>query len=172
MSRRPRSTPRPARRPLCARARPGEAGFTLVEILLALLLFLTGVSGLYALLSTGVGMQREGVAVGRGVRRLEAVVLRLQQEIAEGQHLDEDAGGWVDIPAARLEDGTVYSVDFVADPARPTRGPLRALVRLAGREEDLDLVPPVGFVLDPGPTLGHAVRSWRRASRPAPEELR
>ena len=145
-----------------------QQGFTLIEILLATLIFLAGVSGVYALLSTGLSMQQDGLELGRLERRLDQLVHHIELELSAGLHFDADSGGWVPVEAARLPDGTWYSVDFVGEEDDSGEGTLLATIRVAGTEAGLRVARPVGHALTPGQTQAGAIRAWR-ARRAAAE---
>jgi prepilin-type N-terminal cleavage/methylation domain-containing protein len=144
-----------------------DAGFTLVEVLVAMFIFLAGVAGIYGLLSTALGMQREGMGTARLARRVEAVVHQLEQDLSAGLHWDESAGVWVDVPAGRLLDGTLFSARFVPELGNEQLGTLLVELRLAATETALSRAAPVSCVLTPGPTPAAAAReSLRSRKRP------
>lgn len=160
------STPRAVPSLPAVRATRGRRGFTLIEILLAMMVFLAGVTGIYALLSTALGMQREGLDLSRATRSAEGVVHQLEQEISRGQHFDASAGTWTDVTAATLPDGTWYAVEFVPETGNEAEGTLLVNVRLARRERDLAGARPVSWVLTPGPTFADAVRAAQARQAP------
>ncbi|RKY19165.1 MAG: hypothetical protein DRQ55_11330 [Planctomycetota bacterium] len=152
-------TPR-ARRPSSApRPRRAQSGFTLMEVLLAMFIFLAGVGGIYGLLSTALGMQREGLGTARLARRVEAVVHQLEQDLSNGLHWDADEGLWVDVPLGSLPDGTLFSVVFAPEPGNERDGTLLVELRLAASEAALPRARPVSCVLTPGPTPAAAARA-------------
>ena len=156
----------------CRLVRRGAQGFTLVEILLALMILVSGVAGIYGLLGTALGMQRRGLDRGHLVRRTEAVVHQLEQDIAAGLHYDRSAERWLSVVAGELSDGTLYRVELVPEQGREADGTLLARIQLGRRARDLPSAPVVSYVLSPGSALGPAVRAWdaaaRGGSRPAP----
>jgi prepilin-type N-terminal cleavage/methylation domain-containing protein len=131
-----------------------QAGFTLIEILVAMLVFLSGVAGIYALLSTGLSMQQDGLAMSRAGRRLEAVVHVLSQELAEGALTG-------DVPAAQLADGTWFRMTDLSEAASGSQGARLVEIRVAGTERGLDHSPPFTYLLGPGPSMTQAVETWR-----------
>ncbi len=151
-----------ARRP----ARRARAGFTLIEILVALFIFMTGVLGVLALLTAGLALHRDGLQLARATRQLDDVGATLVRELAAGRH--RGAGGdLVDSAPFRLPDGTWFSVRFT-----DARGdePALAELRLAGTAAGLASAAPVRLVLPDGPppaaevTRLHAARG--RAAQP------
>jgi prepilin-type N-terminal cleavage/methylation domain-containing protein len=162
------------------RKRPGatgegssaSAGFTLIEILVAMLVFLTGVAGLYALLSTGLSMQQDGLQIARSGRRMEAVVQRLQQDLSAGRLR-------ADVVAAPLADGSWYRATFLPVPGDGTASLVPLEIRVAASRKALDDALPVTRLLSNGPTMAQAVRAWRakrlsdtRAASPSTLESR
>lgn len=145
------------------RARAARA-FTLVEILLALMILVAGVAGIYGLLGTALGMQRRGLDRGMLVRRSEAVVHQLEQDVAAGLHRNA-AGSWDAQVEGQLPDGTLYRVELVPETGREADGTLLAHIRLARSARDLADAPAVSYVLSPGSALGPAVRAWDAADR-------
>lgn len=121
----------------------GAAGFTLIEILVALFIFLAGVSGILALMTTGLALHRDGLQLGRAARELDDVAALLARELAAGRHVD-GAGDLVDVPPRRLADGS-----WIAARLRPGRGeePPLAELRLAGSEAGLAAARVVRLVL-------------------------
>lgn len=119
------------------------AGFTLIEILVALFIFLAGVGGILALMTTGLALHRDGLHLGRAARGLDDVAALLARELAAGRHVD-GAGDLLDVEPRRLDDGTWMSARL-----RPGRGeePPLAEVRLAGSQAGLAAARPVRLVL-------------------------
>lgn len=126
------------------RHRAAAAGFTLIEILMALMVFLSGVVGLYALLTTGLALQGDGVELARATGRLDAVVYRLTQELAAGEHRGED--GWLDVQDS-LADGTLYAVELRDAGEGPESGLVIARVRVASGPRQLVSAPVVEYVV-------------------------
>lgn len=157
-------TSKTPRTPAAARA---SAGFTLVEVLVAMFIFLAGAAGIYGLLSTALGMQREGLSGSRQGRRLDAVVLQLEQDLSRGMHWDAERSVWIDIPVGRLSDGTLFSARFVPETGNEAAGTLLVELRLAASQAALPRARPVSWVLSPGLTPAAAARaaSQRRSSR-------
>ena len=159
------------RSPAGPRARAGRAqgGFTLIEILIALLVFLTGVTGLLALLTTALAMHRDGVTLARVSRDIDGVVAQLRREVAAGQHWDAEQESFVDVAGAVSPGGTAYAVHFL-----PSRGeqPVLAELRVAGSVKELPRARTLPVVLAPGPAREDAVRRFRERGRtdlPPPE---
>jgi prepilin-type N-terminal cleavage/methylation domain-containing protein len=146
----------------------GQRGFTLIEILVALLVFVTGVAGLLALLVTALALHRDGLDLGRATRDLDELRAVLRAEVAAGEHFDAEQRTWKDIPSAQLPDGTRYAVHFLAgDGVQPAR----AAVRVGRSEAELAAAPvALILVLPDGPTLAEEVRRYRRRhGTPAPD---
>ncbi len=133
-------------------------GFTLIEILVALLVFVTGVTGLLALLTTALAMHRDGLTLSRVTRDLDAVVAQVRREVAAGQHHDAEHDAFADVAATSLPDGTTYSVHFL-----PPRGdqPLLAELRVAGSSKELARSRPVTFAVPEGPPRSAEVLRYR-----------
>jgi prepilin-type N-terminal cleavage/methylation domain-containing protein len=147
--------------------RRGTRGFTLIEILVALFIFLTGVTGILALMTTALALHRDGLQIARATRQLDDVIARVQREISEGKHRDT-GGDFADVPAQRLPDGTWCSVHFV-DPVGVE--PLVAEIRLAGSQAGLPASRPVRAVLAEGLRPDLEVARLREArTRAAPEK--
>ena len=154
------------RRPRKTIARSAR-GFTLIEVLVALFVFLTGVTGILALMTTALALHREGLQTGRATRQIDDVIARVQREIAEGGHRAANGEDYTDVPALRLADGTWCAVHFL-----PPRGvePLVAEIRLAGTQAGLQPARPVRAVLAEGPAPAKEVLRLREArTRAAPE---
>jgi prepilin-type N-terminal cleavage/methylation domain-containing protein len=128
-----------------ARAR-AQRGFTLIEILVALMVFLAGVSGLLALLTTGLALHGQGLALSRATARLDEAGAELQRQVASGARWDAEKQAWTDVEAAQLPDGTWYSVVFL--PAGADE-PLFAELRVAATRKGLAGATPVRRALDP-----------------------
>ena len=136
-----------------------RAGFTLIEILVAMMIFLAGMTGVLALMSTALSLHRDGLVAGRTTRELDGLAVRLAAELSAGVHLDpEDEGRLMDVAAARLDDGTVYAVSWVLQP--DGEGVL-ALVSVAGHENDLARARPIPYLLTLAPRDEDAVATWR-----------
>jgi len=143
--------------------RSGARGFTLIEILVALMVFLTGVTGLLALMTSALAMHRDGITLARATGDLDGIVARLRREVALGRHHDEASDAWTDIEAEELPDGTVYSVRFV--PADKS-GLLLAELRVAGNARNLPQAPVIRFVLSTDPLRADAVSRYRSRRKP------
>jgi prepilin-type N-terminal cleavage/methylation domain-containing protein len=158
------TAPRARRSPHRARG-PREGGFTLIEILIALLVFLTGVTGLLALLTTALAMHRDGVTLARVSRDIDGAMAQLRREVAAGQHWDAVHETFVDVPGALLPNGTAWAVHFL-----PARGeqPLLAELRVAGSVKELPRARPLPVVLTPGPAREDAVQRFRNRGRGQP----
>jgi len=131
-----------------------QAGFTLIEILVAMLVFLTGVAGIYALLSTGLSMQQDSLQMSRAGRHMEEVVQILQQRVSDGA-LD------VDVPLGKLSDGTCYRVSLLGVEGMDVRDARLVEIRVAATEKGLDSAEPHTHLLAPGPSMKRAVEEWR-----------
>lgn len=153
-----------ARRASPSRPSRDQRGFTLIEILLAMMVFLAGVTGIYALLSTALGMQREGLDLARATRGVEGLVHQLELELSHGQHFDPTLGSFTDIPVAQADDGTFYAVEFIPETDNEAEGTLLVRLRMARRERDLGTARPVSYVLTPGAEFADAVRAAQAAS--------
>ncbi|HTE05601.1 MAG TPA: prepilin-type N-terminal cleavage/methylation domain-containing protein [Planctomycetota bacterium] len=162
--RRTPSHPATPGRPPAGSAR--SRGFTLIEVLVAMLIFVTGAAGLLALLVTALALHRDGLNLARAARDLDELRSTLVAEVAAGGHFDAQRGQWVDVASAELPDGTRYAVRFVpGDGVQPNRAELR----LGASDAELAAAAPVILVLPEGPPLALEVARWReRASRPAP----
>jgi prepilin-type N-terminal cleavage/methylation domain-containing protein len=97
------SAPRPART---------TRGFTLIEILVAMMIFLTGMTGLLALMTTGLALHRDGLVLARATADLDLIAARVEREVAAGMHWDAAREAWADVQAEQLPDGTWYAVHF------------------------------------------------------------
>lgn len=152
-------TGRHARAPARSKGPRARAGFTLIEILVAMMIFLVGMTGVLALMSTALSLHRDGLVAGRTTRELDALPARLQAELSAGVHQDaDDAGRLVDVDLGRLDEGTVYSVQWVLQP--DGEGVL-ALVSVAGHENDLRRARPIPYLLTLAPRDEDAVDAWR-----------
>ncbi|HEX5009492.1 MAG TPA: prepilin-type N-terminal cleavage/methylation domain-containing protein [Planctomycetota bacterium] len=146
----------------------GARAFTLIEVLVALFVFLTGVTGILALMTTALALHREGLQAGRATRQIDDVIARVQREVAAGGHRAANGEDYADVPALRLPDGTWCAVHFL-----PPRGvePLVAEIRLAGTQAGLQPARPVRAVLAEGPAPDQEVLRLREArTRAAPEK--
>ncbi|MGQ0554237.1 MAG: type IV pilus modification PilV family protein [Planctomycetota bacterium] len=129
-----------------------ERGFTLIEILVALTIFVTAIGGILALMTTALAMHRDGLAAARVSSALEGVVGQLALEVAAGEHRAESRLGaegrlgaesspgtessqasWRDIPPTKNPDGLWYQVQFRV----PAEGGLLAEVKLAESQKAL-----------------------------------
>ena len=133
---------------------PRQQGFTLIEILVAMLVFLTGVAGIYALLSTGLSMQQDGLEMSRAGRHVEEVVQLLQAQL-------EDGGLRADVQAATLADGTFYRMTYLAGQGGKSASARLVEIRVAGTQKGLDQAAAFPYVLGAGPSMAEAVRAWR-----------
>ena len=145
-----------------------QRGFTLIEILVALLVFLTGVTGLLALLTTALAMHRDGLTLARVTRAIDGVAAQVRREVAAGQHYDAALDAFLDVAGASLPDGTAFSLHFL-----PARGeqPLLAELRVAGSLKELPRSRPLPVVLLAGPSREAAVERFRGRSRTPPPAL-
>ena len=143
-----------------------HAGFTLIEIMIAMFIFMAGVAGIYGLLSTALGLQRGGLETGRLSRRLDAVVFQLEQDLSDGVHWDAATEAWVDVEFGQLPDGTVFSAHFVPEQGNERLGTLLVELRLAGGRAALARASPVSYMLTPGPTPAAAARAFQSTREP------
>jgi prepilin-type N-terminal cleavage/methylation domain-containing protein len=139
-----------------------SSGFTLVEVLLAMLIFMAGVAGIYSLLSTALGMQRAGSDTADLTRRLDELVWQLERDLGQGLHWDEAEARWKDVESAAFGDGFLYSCRFSPEIGNERAGTLVATIAMARTEAGLAGAEPVSYVLTPGLTAADAVRSIRR----------
>ncbi|HZL99535.1 MAG TPA: prepilin-type N-terminal cleavage/methylation domain-containing protein, partial [Planctomycetota bacterium] len=137
-------------------------GFTLIEILVALMIFLAGVTGLLALLTTGLALHGQGLALSRATDRLDEAGAELQRQVAAGARWDAERQDWIDVEAAQLPDGTWFSAAFL--PQGPEE-PLCAELRVAASRKGLAAAVPVRRALDPGAIGWASVRRFQEAAR-------
>ncbi len=146
-----------------------QQGFTLVEILLAMLVFLTGVAGLYALLGTGLSMQKDSLELSLLAGRRTAVRQLLEQQVQQRFLADpralarngEQEAKLEDLLEAQLPDGSFYRVNFVAGSVDPEATLLKAEVRISGTRVGLERALPWTLFLDKGPNMASAIAVWR-----------
>ncbi len=141
-----------------------QRGFTLIEVLVAMLVFVTGVAGLLALIVTALALHRDGLNLARATRDFDALRATIVAEVAAGGHFDADRHAFVDVAVAALPDGTTYAVHFIpGDGVEPDRAELR----FGANEAELRTARPVVFALPTGPPLASTVARWReRQARP------
>jgi len=141
-----------------------QRGFTLIEVLVAMLVFVTGVAGLLALLVTALALHRDGLNLARATRDLDELRATIVAEVAAGEHFDAERQAWLDVAGAELPDGTRYSVHFIpGDGVEPDR----AALRFGANEAERLTARPVLFALPAGPSLSQLVARWReRIARP------
>lgn len=155
------------------RARAGrERGFTLIEILIALMVFMAGITGILALLSTGVVLHREGLDAARTPQLVEDVAAALQREVAAHALYDPVTRTWSDLRAGfdprtgrlvALEAVSAdpalvaVAVDFVPEIGNERDGTLLAHIRIHPRTRGLDDAAALPFLLQPGPTVAAAL---------------
>jgi prepilin-type N-terminal cleavage/methylation domain-containing protein len=158
---------RHAAEPAPAGERRGRRGFTLIEILVAMMVFVTGVTGLLALLTTALAMHRDGLTLARTTRDIDGVAERVRAEVAAGLHFDRQHGSWTPIDAASLPGGGVCSVRF-REPAGG--GPLIAEIRLAGSERELPRAKMVPCAISVEPSMELVVERYRSRRTRTPTE--
>jgi len=142
------------------------SGFTLIEVLLSMLIFMAGVTGIYSLFSTALGMQRAGTDTADLTRRLDELVWQLEQDLGQGLHWDEDRGAWRDVESAAFGEGLFYSCRFSPEIGNEHAGTLVATIALARSEAGGGTRRRRGRKLRPH-TRSHA--GSRRASSPTTE---
>ena len=135
-------------------SRQEQVGFTLIEILVAMLVFLTGVAGIYALLSTGLAMQQDSLQMSRAGRHMEEVVQLLQRQVSDGT-LDAD------VPLGKLLDGTCYRVSLLGSEGMGDEDARLVEIRVAATEKGLESAEPYTHLLGPGPSMARAIEEWR-----------
>jgi len=124
-----------------------QRGFTLIEVLVALFVFLAAVTGILALMTTALELHRDGLQVARATRELEDVIAQVQREVAAGQHKGPE-GQLQEIQPWKLADGSWCSVSW--EPVRGEEPPIAA-VRVATSQAALKTARPVRAVLADGP---------------------
>jgi len=142
----------------------GQRGFTLIEILVAMMIFLAGVSGLLALLTTGLALRGQGLALSRATAHLDEAGAELARQVAAGERWDAERQDWVDVEAAQLPDGTWFSAGFL--PQGPDE-PLVAELRVAASRKGLAGALPVRRAVDPGAITWASVRRFQEQTRRA-----
>ena len=146
--------------------RAGVRGFTLIEVLVALFVFLAGVTGILALMTTALSMHRDGLQLGRATRQIDDVVAILQREFAQGQHRGND-GQPQDVAPRRLADGSWTSLAWL--PPRAEEPPV-AEIRVAGTQAGLKTARPLRVVLPLGPLPAQEAERLRAARSKPPED--
>jgi prepilin-type N-terminal cleavage/methylation domain-containing protein len=139
-----------------------QRGFTLIEILVAMMIFLAGVSGMLALLTTGLALHGQGLALSRAAAHLDEAGAELQRQVAAGERWDAERQGWIDVEAAQLPDGTWYSAVFL--PPGPEE-PLFAELRVAGSRKGLAGATPVRRAVDPTAVTWASMRRFQERAR-------
>lgn len=145
-----------------AGGRAPRDGFTLIEILMAMMVFLAGITGLFALMSTALAMHRDGLTAGQAVRRVDRVADELARQLAQGRHWNEADQRWIDVEPEALPDGGVYSVDWRA---RADGETVLALISIAADRKGLAAARPVPVLLPTGPGAAQASERWRQRAR-------
>jgi len=146
------------------RASAAQRGFTLIEILVALMVFLAGVTGLLALLTTGMALHGQGLALSRATSHLEEVGAELQRQVAAGERWDAERQLYTDVEAAQLPDGTWYTAVFLEP--QPDE-PLVVELRVASSRKGLATATPVRRALDPAQVDATSVRRFLEQAKPA-----
>ncbi len=141
----------------------GQRGFTLIEVLVAMLVFVTGMAGLLALLVTALALHRDGLNLARATRDLDQIRAVVAAEVAAGQHFDAQRGAWLDVASARLPDGSFYAVRFLAGDGEQ---PLRAELRMGASERDLKTAEAVLCALQEGESAAARVARFRQRIPP------
>jgi prepilin-type N-terminal cleavage/methylation domain-containing protein len=127
--------------------RAGSAGFTLIEVLVALFVFLTAVTGILALMTTALAMHRDGLQIASASRQLDDVVAQMRRELAAGKYRGAD-GERLPVAPFRLADGTWVSLGW--EPAHGEEPPI-ALLRVSGTQAGLKTASILRVVLSGGP---------------------
>jgi prepilin-type N-terminal cleavage/methylation domain-containing protein len=140
----------------------GTRGFTLIEILVAMMIFLTGRTGLLALMTTGLALHRDGLVLSRATADLDLITARIEREVAAGGHYDAAREAWVDVEAQALPDGTWYAVRFRTPGVDE---PQVVDIRVAGSAKGLLAARPVPRALGGGPSAATIARFRARARR-------
>ncbi len=141
-------------------------GFTLIEILVAMLVFLAAITGILALMTTALAMHRDGLVAHEVTRSLEALTEQLQVEVSAGEHLDPETGAWVDVELRQLSARSVCRVRFES---RADGTGLLAWVAVAASAAGLPAAQEMPVWLSAEPTAAETVRRYqrRRAARGA-----
>lgn len=139
-----------------------EAGFSLVEILVAMMIFLVGIGGILALLGTGLSLHRDGLSLAAGVREVDEIERRIAADVASGALWDEAEGGWQDVPPTRLPSGTWYDAALEPEIGNEREGSVLVFVRIGGRTRDLPSARPLPLVVDPLPGVVDGAARYRR----------
>ncbi len=139
------------------------SGFTLIEILAAMMIFLAGITGVLALMSTALAMHRDGLNAGGITRHMEEIADRVQGELSAGKHYDDVDGRMLDIPLGSLPNGTVYAVRFVL---RADGEGVLALISVARHEKNLSRAGPTPYLLTLAPRVEDAVARYRARAKP------
>ncbi|MHC5212255.1 MAG: type IV pilus modification PilV family protein [Planctomycetota bacterium] len=139
----------------------GARGFTLIEILVAMMIFLTGMTGLLALMTTGLALHRDGLVLSRATADLDGIAARIEREVAAGRHYDAEREAFVDVEAESLEGGTWYAVHFRTPGVDE---PQVVEIRVAGSVKGLATARPVPRALGANPSAA-AIDRFRRRER-------
>jgi prepilin-type N-terminal cleavage/methylation domain-containing protein len=142
---------------------PEAKGFTLIEILVAMTIFLAGMTGILALLSTALALHRDGLVAAQVSRQLDAVAITVQEQLAAGDHWSDDEQHMVDVAEARLPDGTTYAVHFVT---RDDGLSVIAWISAADQPGRLPRATPVPYLMSTEPDAARAVERYRTRARP------
>jgi len=137
-------------------------GFTLIEILVAMMIFLTGMTGLLALMTTGLALHRDGLVLSRATADLDLIGARIEREVAAGGHYDAEREVWVDVEGEPLPDGTWYAVHFRTPGVDE---PQIVELRVAGSVKGLATARPVPRALEGGASAATIARFRQRAGR-------
>ncbi len=141
-----------------------ERGFSLIEILVAMLIFLVGIGGILALLGTGLTLHRDGLTLAVGVREADEIARRIEEAVESGEPWDAETRSWSRLEATRLSSGTWYDASFEPEIGNEREGSLLAWVRVAGSVRALETARPVPIVVSPLTSLAHGARRFRQAS--------
>jgi prepilin-type N-terminal cleavage/methylation domain-containing protein len=142
---------------------PGaQKGFTLVEILVAMTIFLAGMTGILALLSTALALHRDGLVAAQVARQLDAVAVRVEAQLAAGDHWNDDEERMVDVELANLPDGTTYAVRFVS---RGDGSTVVAWISAADQPARLARATPVPYLMSTEPDAARSVERYRALHR-------
>lgn len=142
--------------------RRSQAGFSLVEILVAMMIFLVGIGGILALLGTGLSLHRDGLSLAAGVREIDEVARRLSADVESGVLWDAAEGVWLDVEPTRLPSGTWYDAALEPEVGNEREGSVLCWVRVAASARDLETTRPIPIVASPLAGVVEGARRYRQ----------